>query len=86
MRSSRTDKWRTRPIPSWANRPFDKLLDVLDAIRSMPLAGRCRCSGASTLNIGTIHGGRAPNVIPDEAHAEIFVRLVGDSALHQGRA
>jgi acetylornithine deacetylase len=50
--------------------------------------------GASTLNIGTIGGGRAPNVIADEARAEIFVRLVGDSkeirqALHravQGRA
>jgi len=36
--------------------------------------------GRSTLNIGTIHGGRAPNVIPDEARAEIFVRLVGASA------
>src|SRR6202000_2345360 len=33
-----------------------------------------------TMNIGTIHGGRAPNVIPDEARAEIFVRLVNDSA------
>ena len=36
--------------------------------------------GPSTLNIGTIGGGRAPNVIPDEARAEIFIRLVGDSA------
>ena len=25
-------------------------------------------------------GGRAPNVVPDEAHAEIFIRLVNDSA------
>jgi acetylornithine deacetylase len=36
--------------------------------------------GPSTMNIGTIHGGRAPNVIPDEARAEIFIRLVCDSA------
>jgi acetylornithine deacetylase/succinyl-diaminopimelate desuccinylase-like protein len=36
--------------------------------------------GASTLNIGTIGGGRAPNVIPDQARAEIFIRLVGDSS------
>jgi acetylornithine deacetylase len=37
--------------------------------------------GASTLNIGTIQGGRAPNVIPDHARAEVFFRLVdsGDS-------
>jgi acetylornithine deacetylase len=32
--------------------------------------------GASTMNIGTIRGGRAPNVIPDDARAEIFFRLV----------
>jgi acetylornithine deacetylase len=30
------------------------------------------------LNIGTISGGRAPNVIPDDARAETFVRVVGD--------
>ena len=35
--------------------------------------------GPSTLNIGTIGGGRAPNVIPDQAQAEIMIRLVGDS-------
>lgn len=35
--------------------------------------------GPSTLNIGLIEGGRAPNVIPDEARAELLVRLVGDS-------
>jgi acetylornithine deacetylase len=32
--------------------------------------------GPSTLNIGVIKGGRAPNVIPDDARAEIFYRLV----------
>jgi acetylornithine deacetylase len=35
--------------------------------------------GPSTLNIGTIAGGRAPNIIPDEAKAEIMIRLVGDA-------
>jgi acetylornithine deacetylase len=34
--------------------------------------------GASTLNIGTIQGGRAPNVIADHALAEVFIRVVGD--------
>jgi acetylornithine deacetylase len=28
------------------------------------------------MNIGTINGGRAPNVIADSAHAELLVRLV----------
>ena len=36
--------------------------------------------GPSTLNIGVISGGRAANVIADEARAEIMVRLVGDSS------
>ncbi len=36
--------------------------------------------GPSTLNIGTIGGGHAPNVIADHAEAQVMVRLVGDSA------
>jgi acetylornithine deacetylase len=36
--------------------------------------------GASTINIGTISGGRAPNVIADHAQAEVFIRLVDDGA------
>jgi acetylornithine deacetylase len=34
--------------------------------------------GKTTANIGTISGGRAPNIIPDGAKAELAVRLVGD--------
>ena len=33
--------------------------------------------GESTLNVGLISGGRAPNVIADKAEAHILVRLVG---------
>lgn len=35
--------------------------------------------GPSTLNIGLISGGRAPNVIPDAAEAQLLIRLVGPS-------
>jgi acetylornithine deacetylase len=35
--------------------------------------------GPSTLNIGVIDGGRAPNVIADAAEAQVLVRLVGPS-------
>jgi acetylornithine deacetylase len=35
--------------------------------------------GPSTLNIGLIEGGRAPNVISDYAVAQVMVRLVGPS-------
>ncbi len=54
-----------------------KLLDSLDRIREMPLPTD-EVLGPSTLNIGTVSGGRAPNVIPDEARAETFIRVVGD--------
>src|SRR5439155_17443448 len=33
--------------------------------------------GPTTLNIGSIQGGRAPNIIPDHARAELLYRLVG---------
>ncbi|MDE3196542.1 MAG: M20/M25/M40 family metallo-hydrolase, partial [Acidobacteriota bacterium] len=56
-----------------------KLLDALEAIRRVPLASD-EMLGPSTLNIGTIKGGRAFNIIPDEASAEVFIRLVSDSA------
>jgi acetylornithine deacetylase len=63
--------------PELGESAIEKLLDAMDAIRRVPLPedallGRC------TMNIGTISGGRAPNVIPDLAKAEILVRLVGD--------
>jgi acetylornithine deacetylase len=35
--------------------------------------------GPSTLNVGVIDGGRAPNVIADAANAQVLVRLVGTS-------
>jgi acetylornithine deacetylase len=55
-----------------------KLLDVLESVRKVQLPVD-ELLGASTLNIGTLSGGRAPNVIPDEAKAEVFIRLVTDS-------
>ncbi len=54
-----------------------KLLDALEKIRRIKLPVD-PILGPSTLNIGTIGGGRAPNVIPDRAMAEVFIRLVDD--------
>lgn len=60
------------------------LLDALHAIRQIPLP-EDPLLGRSTLNIGTISGGRAPNVVADEACAEIMFRTVGDpSSLRRG--
>jgi acetylornithine deacetylase len=63
--------------PELGESAIEKLLDALDKVRKIPLPWD-EILGPSTLNIGTIHGGRAPNVIPDEAHAELFIRLVDD--------
>src|SRR5208282_2684636 len=57
---------------------IDKLLDVLADLRkiSLPVSP---VLGPSTLNIGMISGGRAANVVPDEAVAQILIRIVQDS-------
>jgi acetylornithine deacetylase len=63
--------------PELGESAIDKLLNALERIRRVRMPAD-EVLGASTLNIGTINGGRAPNVIPDEAKAEIFIRIVGD--------
>ncbi len=70
--------------PELGESAIEKLLDALDRIRRLPLPSD-EVLGPSTLNIGTIRGGRAPNVIPDEAQAELFIRLVDDGAAMRAR-
>ncbi len=65
--------------PELGESAIDKLLDALAALRGISLPADA-ILGASTMNIGTIAGGRAPNVIPDHAKAEIMIRLVNDPA------
>ena len=65
--------------PELGESAIEKLLDALEALRRIELP-RHEILGPSTMNIGTIAGGRAPNVIPDSAKAEILIRLVGDPA------
>jgi acetylornithine deacetylase len=68
--------------PELGESAIEKLLDALEAARRVPLPVD-KILGPSTMNIGTISGGRAPNVIPDHAQAELFIRLVdsGDATL-----
>jgi acetylornithine deacetylase len=65
--------------PELGHSAIETLLDVLQAIRDIKLT-EDELLGRSTLNIGTIKGGRAPNVIADHAQAEIMFRLVGSAA------
>jgi len=52
------------------------LVEVLHDIQQLSLPVE-ETIGPSTLNIGLISGGRAPNVIADAAEAHLLVRLVG---------
>ena len=65
--------------PELGHSAVHALLDVLYDIRRIPLPEDALL-GRSTLNIGTIDGGRAPNVVADLAEAEIMFRTVGDPA------
>jgi len=65
--------------PALGHSAIDLLLDALENIRHLALPADSLL-GRSTLNIGTISGGRAPNVVADEAQAEIMFRLVRDAA------
>jgi acetylornithine deacetylase len=64
--------------PELGESAIDKLIEALTRLRAMPLPSDPEI-GPCTLNIGLIEGGRAPNVIPDYAHADLLYRLVGPS-------
>jgi acetylornithine deacetylase len=64
--------------PELGESAIDKLLGALTRLRAMPLPTDAEI-GPCTLNIGLIEGGRAPNVIPDYAHADLLYRLIGPS-------
>ena len=63
--------------PELGHSAIHTLLDVLRDVRQIPLP-EDTLLGRSTLNIGTIAGGRAPNVVADHAEAEIMFRTVGN--------
>jgi len=64
--------------PELGESAIDKLIAALTRLRAMPLPTDPEI-GPCTLNIGLIEGGRAPNVIPDYAHADLLYRLIGPS-------
>jgi len=64
--------------PELGESAVHKLVEVLGRLLTMPLA-ELEGIGPSTLNIGQIQGGHAPNVIADRAEAQVLVRTVTDS-------
>ena len=64
--------------PELGDSAVHKLVEVLGRLLKLELPVT-EDVGPSTLNIGQVHGGHAPNVIADKAEAQVLVRLVGDS-------
>jgi len=65
--------------PELGDSAIDKLLDVLARLKALPLPAD-DILGETTLNVGTIAGGRAANVVADHARAEVTLRTVGDTS------
>jgi acetylornithine deacetylase len=61
--------------PHLGESAIEKLLDILVDVRRLPMP-QDPLLGSSTLSIGMISGGRAANVIPDEAQAQVLIRTV----------
>jgi acetylornithine deacetylase len=61
--------------PQLGESAIEKLLEALARLRAMALPHNPEV-GPCTVNIGVIEGGRAPNVIPDHAKAQLLYRLV----------
>jgi acetylornithine deacetylase len=62
--------------PELGESAIDRLLDVLARLRALPLPTD-PVLGETTLNVGTLAGGRAANMVADLAGAEVTVRTVG---------
>jgi acetylornithine deacetylase/succinyl-diaminopimelate desuccinylase-like protein len=74
-----TGKMAHSAYPELGDSATHKLVEALHRILAIPLPS-LEDIGPSTLNIGMISGGHAPNVIADHAEAQVMVRLVGPSA------
>jgi len=62
--------------PELGESAIDKLVEALHRLHAMKLPENPDV-GPCTKNVGCIQGGRAPNVISDDAKADLFYRLVG---------
>ena len=67
--------------PELGESAIAKLVEALHDVLAMPLPIEPEFgeAGATTVNIGLISGGYAPNVIADKAEAHLLVRTVGPS-------
>jgi len=74
-----TGKMAHSAYPELGDSAVHKMVEVLSKVLALPLPS-LEDIGPSTINIGQIQGGHAPNVIADKAEAQVLVRTVTDSA------
>ncbi len=67
--------------PELGDSAIDKLVESLHDVLAMqlPVDSELGEAGTTTVNIGLISGGRAPNVVSDKAEAQLLVRTIGPS-------
>lgn len=65
--------------PELGDSAITKLVEALHRLQQMKLPSDPEI-GPCTMNIGSIEGGRAPNVIADHARAQLLYRLIGPTA------
>ncbi len=75
-----TGKMAHSAYPELGESAIEKLLEALNRLRTIQLP-RDPEIGATTVNIGIIEGGRAPNIVPDSASAQLLYRLIGASSI-----
>lgn len=63
--------------PHLGESAIEPLLALLPTLKDLPLPSDA-VLGETTVNIGTIRGGTAANIIPAHAEAEMMIRLVSD--------
>ncbi|MBA3340856.1 MAG: M20/M25/M40 family metallo-hydrolase [Gemmatimonadaceae bacterium] len=63
--------------PHLGESAIEPLLALLPTLKDLPLPSDA-VLGETTVNVGTIRGGTAANIIPAHAEAEMMIRLVSD--------
>jgi acetylornithine deacetylase len=74
-----TGKMAHSAYPELGDSAVHKMIEVLDRLLKLDLPVD-EYAGDTTVNVGQIMGGHAPNVIADHAEAQVLIRLVCDSA------
>lgn len=84
FRLKATGKAAHSAYPELGESAIDALLDALAEIRGEAW-GASELLGDATINVGTIHGGLAANVLAPRAEADVFIRVVGRVAEVQSK-